>query len=33
MGRDIKMDSNPAYAIIEKDTIKMDTNPAYAVPK
>ena len=32
-GRDIKMDSNPAYAMMEKDTIKMDTNPAYAVAK
>jgi len=29
--QDIKMDINPAYAIM--DTIKMDTNPAYAVSK
>ena len=31
MGQDIKMDSNPAYAVMERDTIKMDSNPAYAV--
>ena len=31
--RDIKMDNNPAYAMMENDTIKMDTNPAYAVSK
>jgi len=33
MGRDVKMDTNPAYAIMVKDTINMDTNPAYAVAK
>ena len=33
MGRDVKMDTNPSYAIIDKDTIKMDTNPAYVVTK
>ena len=33
MGRDAKMDTNPSYAIMDKDTIKMDTNPAYAVTK
>ena len=33
MGRDVKMDTNPSYAIMDKDTIKMDTNPAYAVTK
>ena len=25
----IKMDSNPSYAVVDKDTIKMDTNLAY----
>ena len=33
MGRDVKMDTNPSYAIMDKDAIKMDTNPAYAVTK
>ena len=33
MDQDIKMDSNPAYAVMEKDIIEMDTNPAYVVPK
>ena len=33
MDQDVKMDSNPAYAVMEKHTIKMDTNPAYAIPK
>ena len=33
MGRDVKMDTNPSYALIDKDTIKMDTNPSYAVTK
>ena len=33
MGRDVKMDTNPSYAIMNKDAIKMDTNPAYAVAK
>ena len=35
MGRDVKMDDNPAYATtqVDKDTIKMDTNPAYVVTK
>ena len=33
MGRDVKMDTNPSYAIMDKDTVKMDTNPAYAVTK
>ena len=33
MGRDVKMDTNPSYAIMEKDIIKMDTNPAYVVTK
>ena len=31
--RDVKMDTNPSYAIMDKETIKMDTNPAYAVTK
>ena len=31
--RDVNMDTNPSYAIMDKDTIKMDTNPAYAVTK
>ena len=30
MGRDIKIDTNPSYAVMDKDTIKMDTNPSYA---
>jgi len=33
MDRDVKMDTNPSYAIVDKDTIKMDTNPAYVVTK
>jgi len=33
MERDVKMDTNPSYAIMDKDTIKMDSNPAYAVTK
>ncbi|XP_065915141.1 mucin-17-like isoform X3 [Dysidea avara] len=31
MGRDIKIDTNPSYAVMDKDTIKMDTNPSYAI--
>ena len=31
MGTDVKMDTNPSYAIMDKDTIKMNTNPAYVV--
>jgi len=33
MDRDVKMDTNPSYAIMDKGTIKMDSNPAYAVTK
>ncbi|XP_065915205.1 uncharacterized protein [Dysidea avara] len=33
MGRNVEIDTNPSYAIMDKDTIKMDTNPAYAVAK
>ena len=33
MGRDAKMDTNPSYASMDKDTIKMETNPAYAITK
>jgi len=33
MDWDVKMNTNPSYAIMDRDTIKMDTNPAYAVTK
>jgi len=33
MDRDVKKDTNPSYAVMDKDTIKMDSNPAYAVTK
>jgi len=33
MGQDIKMDTNPSYSVMDKDTIKMDDNPAYVVTK
>jgi len=33
MDRDVKMDTNPSYAIMDRDTIKIDTNPAYVVTK
>jgi len=33
MGQDIKMDTNPSYSVMDKETIKMDVNPAYAITK
>ena len=32
-GPDVKMDTNPSYAVMDKDTIEMDTDPAYVVTK
>ena len=32
-GPDVKMDTNPSYAVMDNDTIKMDTNPAYVAIK
>ena len=30
MNRDVKMETNPSYAVTYKDTIKMDSDPLYA---
>jgi len=29
MSQDIKMDTSPSYAVMDKDAIKMDANPSY----
>ena len=31
IGQDIKMNTNPSYSTVDKDTIKMDTNPSYSI--
>jgi len=33
VSQDVKLDTNPSYTVMDKETIKMDVNPAYAVTK